>query len=87
MQVAQVSLENVSPHQFWSIADNFPDLVSRLHVQMRVMVNCYLNGGFPWLSNTDGAHCFSARRVSKRSFISSLIVQNSKIILNPCGLI
>ena len=49
-------LENVSPHQFWSIMNNF--LVSRLHVQIRLVGNCGLHGVIPWLSNTDGAHCF-----------------------------
>ena len=32
MQVVQVYLENISLHQFWSIVNNFPDLVSRLRV-------------------------------------------------------
>ena len=58
MQIAQVCLENVSPHQFWSITNNFLDLVSRLHVQIRLMGNCGLNSGIPRLSNTDGVHCF-----------------------------
>ena len=57
MQIAQVCLEKVSSHQFWSIANNFQDLVSRLHVQIRVMGNFGLSGAIPWLSNTDGAHC------------------------------
>ena len=89
LQSAQVCLENVSPHQFWSIANNFPDLVSRLHVQIRLMGNFGLNGGmefhgFPTLMVPI---VFSARRVSKTLVISSLIVQNSKITLNLCGLI
>ena len=51
-------LENVSPFRFWSLANQFPDLVSRLHVQMRLMGNFGLNGSLPWLQNTDGAICF-----------------------------
>ena len=39
MRVAQACLENVSPFRFWSLADQFPDLVSRLHVQVRLMGN------------------------------------------------
>ena len=57
MQVAQACLYNVSLHQFWSIANNFPELVSLPHA-IRLMGNCSFNGGIPWLSNTDGAHCF-----------------------------
>ena len=32
MQIAKASLENVSPHKFWSISQQHPDLVSRLHI-------------------------------------------------------
>ena len=33
------------PHQFWSIADLYPDLVGHLHVQIRLMGNFGINGG------------------------------------------
>ena len=80
MQVAQA--------WFWSIANNFPNLVSHFHVQIRLKGNCGLNCGIPLLYNTDGAlSLFSARRVSNMSVIYSLIAQNSKMILNLCGLI
>ena len=39
MRVAQACLENISPSQFWSIADLYPDLVRHLHVQIRLMGN------------------------------------------------
>ena len=58
MHVAQECLANVSPEQFWSIADNYPDLVKCLHVQTRLAGNFGLNGGVPWLLNTEGALCF-----------------------------
>ena len=48
-----VCLEKISPNQFWSIADLYPDLVKHLHVQIRLMGNFGLNGGVPWLTNTD----------------------------------
>ena len=54
MHVAQECLANVSPEQFWSIADNYQDLVKRLHVQIRLAGNF----GVPWLLNTEGALCF-----------------------------
>ena len=52
------------------------------------MVNCGLNGGSPWLSNNDGAHCCffgkeSIEDVDYFFFDSS----ESRIILNLCGLI
>ena len=58
MHVAQACLENVSPSKFLSLADLYPDLVSRLHIQVRFMGNLCLNGGIPWLFNTEGSLCF-----------------------------
>ena len=59
MRVVQSCLKNVSPFLFWSLVVNqFPDIVSRIHVQVRLMGNSGLNGSLPWLQNTDGAICF-----------------------------
>ena len=57
MRVAQTCLENISSYQFWSIADCYPGFLSGLHVQIRLMGNFGLNGGVPWLTNTDGELC------------------------------
>ena len=57
MRVAQACLENISPDQFWSIADLDPNLVRYLHVQIRLMGNFGINGGVPWLTYTDGELC------------------------------
>ena len=57
MRMAQTCVENISPYQFWSIADHYPNLLSRLHVQIRLMGNFGLNGGVPWLTNTDSELC------------------------------
>ena len=60
----QACLLNTPPHRFWSLADDYPDLVSRLHIQVRIMGNVGFNGGggggggAPWLSHTQGALCF-----------------------------
>ena len=61
MRVVQSCLENVSPFRFWSLANQFQDLVSRMHVQVRLMGNFDPNGGSPWLQNTDGAICFTCK--------------------------
>ena len=58
MHVAQACLLNTSPRQFWSLAVHYPDLVSRLHIQVRIMGNFGFSGGVPWLSHTQGALCF-----------------------------
>ena len=61
MRIVQSCLENVSPFRFWSLANQFPDLVTRMHVQVRLMGNFGLKGSLPWLQNTDGAICFSCK--------------------------
>ena len=58
MHVAQACLENVSPSKFWSLADLYPDLVSRLHTQVRLMGNLCLSSGIPWLFKNEGSLCF-----------------------------
>ena len=47
MRMAQACLENISPDQFWSIADLYPDLVRHLHVQIRLMEKFGIDGGVP----------------------------------------
>ena len=44
MHIAQACLKNVTPYQFWCLADNYPGLVSRMHIQIRLMGNFRLNG-------------------------------------------
>ena len=57
MRVAQSCLENVSSFRFWSLANQFPDLVSRMHVQVRLMGNFGLDSSLPQLQDTDVAIC------------------------------
>ena len=56
--VAKACLENVSPSKVWSLADRYPDLISRLHTLVRLMGNLCLNGGILWLFKTEGSLCF-----------------------------
>ena len=58
MQMAQSCLKHVSLGQCLFLADSYPDLVSRFHVQVRLMGNFVPNARVPWLSDTDGALCF-----------------------------
>ena len=58
MHVAQSCFENISIQQFWSIAGEYPDLVTRLHTQARLMNNFGLNASAPWPKDTEGALCF-----------------------------
>ena len=61
LHIARACLENVPPRMFWAIADIYPDLVARRHVQLRLMGNFGLKGGIPWLAETDGSLCFTCR--------------------------
>ena len=58
MHGSQGCLVNVFPAKFWSLADRSLDLVSRLHIQVRLMGNLCFNGGIPWLFNNEGSLCF-----------------------------
>ena len=51
MSVAHSCLENVSPFCFWPLANHFPDLASRLYVQVRLIRNFGFNGSIPWFQN------------------------------------
>ena len=62
LSLAQAFLATASPHMFWSISDKYPDVACRLHVKNRLMGNFGLNGGIPWITNTDDALCFVCKR-------------------------
>ena len=57
MHIAQACLKNVTPYQFWCLADDYPDLVSCMHIQIRLMGNFGLNGGVLWHVGTNGSLC------------------------------
>ena len=57
LYIAQACLENTS-RKFWSISEQFPDLVCCLHTQVRLMGRLGLNGGILWLKNTEGTLLF-----------------------------
>ena len=57
MHIAQACLKNVTPYRFWCLADNYSDLVSRMHIQIRLMGNFGLNGVVPWHVGTNGSLC------------------------------
>ena len=44
--------------RFFVLADEYPDLVTRLHTQARLMGSFGLNGSVPWLKDPEGALCF-----------------------------
>ena len=55
-------LKNVTPYQFWCLADNYPDFVSRMHIQIRLTGNFGLNGGVPWHVGTNGSLCLICKQ-------------------------
>ena len=49
-----IFLEKCSPPQkFWPKPDSYPDLVSQLHVQVRLIGNFGLNAEVPWFYGTE----------------------------------
>ena len=49
---------SLPPHSFWSITSSFPDLIPNISNQVRLMGSHELQGGIPWLRETDQAICF-----------------------------
>ena len=86
MRVAHSCLENVSPFCFWSLGNQFSDLVSRLHIQVRLMGNFGLNGSIPWLQNINGAICFICKEENESVLISYLTAPISETILTLFGM-
>ena len=58
----QACLKNTSPRKFWSISEQFPDLVCCFHTQLRLMGSLGLNGGILWFKNTEGTLCFICKQ-------------------------
>ena len=85
MQIASSCLANVTPFHFWSLADHFPDLVTRLHVQVRLMCHFGPSGGIPWLRDLDGTFCFVCKQDVESVTHSSLTVVISNKIFSLFG--
>ena len=49
--------QSLPRHSFWSITSFFPDLVPKFRNQVRLMGSHGLQGGIPWLKETDQAIC------------------------------
>ena len=67
MHVAQTCSENMPSQQFWSIADEYLDLITRLHTQVRLMGNFGPNASVPWLRIPKAHFALFVRRISKNS--------------------
>ena len=65
LYIAHDCLVNTPPRKFWYISEQFPDLVCCLHTQVRLMGSLGLNGGIPWLRNTEGTLCFICKQEMK----------------------
>ena len=62
MHIAQACLKNITPCQFKCLADKYPDHVSRIHIQIRIMGNFGPNGGVPWHVGTNGFLCLICKQ-------------------------
>ena len=58
LHLAKACIDNTPPQQFWSLTDQYPDLVRHLRVEVRLIVNLGFNAEVPWLSDMDCLKCF-----------------------------
>ena len=83
---ARTCLDNVSPHKFWSISDQYPpDLVCRLHVQIRLMGNFGLVRSYPGQAKLTMLFVLFAKNPTIIFMTSFLIVLISVTILIHFG--
>ena len=85
MHIAQACLRNAMPYQFLCLADNYPDLVSRMHIQIRLMGNFGLNRGVPWHVGTNRSLCLVCKKGTEDVTHFLLIVRSLKKTLIPYG--
>ena len=57
-KLAETCLDLVYPQMFWSISNQYPDLVTRLHVQIRPMGNFGFSACVPWTIRAVESLCF-----------------------------
>ena len=62
IHIAQACLKNIAPYKFWCLADNYPDIVSRMPIQIRLMGNFGLSCGVPWHVGTNGSLCLICKQ-------------------------
>ena len=55
----------LEPKKFWSISGRYPDLVCRLHVQIRLIGNFGLNTSIPRATATDSTICVICKEGKK----------------------
>ena len=60
-KLAETCRDLVSPQMFWSISNQYPDLVTRLHVQIRLMGNFGFSACVPWTIRADESLCKEAK--------------------------
>ena len=82
---ARTCLDNVSPHKFWSISDQYPDSVCRLHVQIILMVILGLVRSYPGQAKLTMLFVLFAKNPTIIFITSFLIVLISVTILIHFG--
>ena len=87
IHIIQTCFENISPPDFWSLADQYPDLVTRLHTQARLMGSFGLNGSVPWLKDTERALWFIGKEDVENNVTFFWIALSLKRILTLFGVI
>ena len=81
LKVAQDCLNNVHPYYFWSLANQYPDLVKRLHTQVRLICNFGFNGALRGYVTRTVLIVFFASTLLTIIVTSYLVVRASKTSL------
>ena len=86
MNLANSCLPDISPLQFWTISEQYPDLIKHLKQQVGLKWGQFgLNGGVRWLQILMVLSVSSANQKLKTSIILQSIAQTSERNSSPSG--
>ena len=57
VKLTLTAFANYEPANFWSLTWNNPDLMPKIRIQIRLLVNAGLRGSVPWLQGTNDITC------------------------------
>ena len=65
MSLFHQTLTEISPSNYWKITSLYPDLVSKVNIQLRLIGNYGLQSGLPWLRKEKSDACLLCKTESE----------------------
>ena len=65
MSLFHQTFTKISPSNYWEITSLYPDVVSKVNIQLRLIGNYGLQSGLPWLRKEKSDACFLCKTESE----------------------